>query len=62
MDKEQKRLKPGQLVTVDNRVYRITKCSLVFPCELCDCTICLKIMIVKLCFRTPHDCYLKLVK
>lgn len=64
MNKKQKSLKPGQLVTVENRVYRITKSSLGLPCLICDCTPCCPIMNVMICFRLliPHNCYLKLIK
>lgn len=64
MKKKQKSLKPGQLVTVKNRVYRITKSSLKYPCAICDCKSCRMIIAIMVCFRLPipYDCYLKLVK
>lgn len=64
MKKKQKPLKPGQLVTVENRVYRITKSSLNYPCVICDCKTCHTTMTMTECFRLsiPYNCHLKLVK
>ena len=32
--------KPGQLTTIDNRIYRVTKCSASFSCLQCDFYMC----------------------
>ena len=33
-------LKPGQLTTINNRIYRVTKCSASFSCFQCDFYMC----------------------
>ena len=37
---EGKKWKNGQLVTIDNVVYRVTKCSASFSCLQCDFYMC----------------------
>lgn len=64
MKKKQKPLKPGQLVTSNNHIYRVTKVCKGLPCPLCDftCTELVSFTIVHLCDRIPSNCYFKLVK
>ena len=56
-----KKYKPGQLVTINNHVYRITK-SLInndgdWICSHCDVTRC-----IERCTHMIGGCYFKLVK
>lgn len=54
-----KKYKPGQLVTIDNRVYRVCKEShLNWACTQCDFVTCFSGCIYAIGFR----CYFKLVK
>lgn len=54
-----KKYKPGQLVTIDNRVYRVCKESnFNWACTQCDCITCFNECVDVIGLR----CYLKLIK
>lgn len=59
-----KKYKPGQLVTINNKVYRIVKLSYVIPCNHCDArSECFKQCFYKYCTHTVGVyCYFKLVQ
>ena len=65
-------LKPGQLTTINNRIYRVTKCSASFSCLQCDFYMCngshypyqpyCLIHPNNVPFLLPFGCMLRLVK
>lgn len=60
-----KNYKPGQLLTLEGRVYRVKRKKRLHmdTCYLCDAYYaCLRQWIeTPLCYGTPTDCYLQLV-
>lgn len=57
-----KHYKPGQLITVCGKVFRVCKTTLYSPCFECDgedSLICDKVVCLE---HLPYDCYLKLIK
>lgn len=59
-----KKYKPGQLVTIDNRVYRVCKGPIASGCRSCDlCTTCSTTLFVERCrYAIGFRGYFKLVK
>lgn len=59
-----KKYKPGQLVTIDNRVYRVCKTPIALGCHFCDlCATCSTILFVERCgYALGFYGYLKLIK
>ena len=55
--------KPGQLITINNKVYRVTKSSMLFACSECDFVKTRPKQCSKFCFgfddKMPGDCYFK---
>ena len=61
-----KKYKPGQLITIDKKVYRITKRKSEYFCK--DCDLCMRCNHNRIpttdlnCFRTIGSSHFKLVK
>lgn len=55
--------KPGQLLTINGRVYRVKRRPKLYACSFCDAhNECLKLPYNGiLCTGTPYYCYLQLV-
>ena len=57
------RYKPGQLVTIDNCVFRIVKNKSSFTdCYMCDLNLHEQKDLCKYCLYNLHWCYFKLIK
>lgn len=60
--------KPGQIITINSKIYRIKRTSYVFPCVFCEClhegNICKVVCFqnVNLLIKLPSNCYLKLIR
>ena len=65
--KVKKKYKPGQLLTINGKVYRVKRAKqFQIPCLICNAkSKCIldgyEIMVI-LCTNAPADCYLQLVK
>lgn len=58
-----KRYKPGQLITINHRVFRIVKNKSAFTdCYMCDLNLHEQEDWCKYCLYNLHLCYFKLVK
>lgn len=58
-----KRYKPGQLITINHRVFRIVKNKSAFTdCYMCDLNLRRQEDWCKYCLYNLHWCYFKLVK
>lgn len=58
-----KNYKPGQLVTINHRVFRIVKNKSAFTdCYMCDLNLHEQEGLCKYCLYNLHWCYFKLVK
>lgn len=63
MDKNKKPFKPGQLATIGNHIYRVTKggCYTHTVCDFCGKFYRPEVFILCI-LRVPVGCYLKLIK
>ena len=61
--KRYKQYKPGQLVTINHRVFRIVKNKSAFTdCYMCDLNLHEQENWCKYCLYNLHWCYFKLIK
>lgn len=64
MDKNKKPFKLGQLITINNRIYRVTtgECLICMSRDFCGITLCRPKIPPLYLQRIPPGCYFKLVK
>lgn len=56
--------KPGQLLTINHKVYRVKHTTnVLIVCKFCDAReTCFTLCAGVLCKNVPYDCYLQLIK